>query len=145
MSRPSDDTSLAVVDAVGMWRNRNRSRARPSRGENTSTDRMKASPTGRWLAAHQQVEDEGGHEGLGAEGQVEHPGGPEREHQAHRHEGEVAPVGDAGNGVAQEVAHGPPGPFAFTGSAIPAEGQVPEGPGVPGHGHRRGAVQVRST
>ena len=32
MSRPSDDTSLAVVDAVGMWRNRNRSRARPMAG-----------------------------------------------------------------------------------------------------------------
>lgn len=49
MSSPSDDTSLAVVEAVGMYRNRNRSRARPSSGENTSTARTKARPTGRWL------------------------------------------------------------------------------------------------
>ncbi len=49
MSRPNDDTSFAVVEAVGMWRNRNRSRARPSSGENTSTDSTNASPTGRWL------------------------------------------------------------------------------------------------
>ncbi len=49
MSSARDITSLAVVEAVGMCRNRNRSRPSPTRGENTSTDSTKAIPTGRWL------------------------------------------------------------------------------------------------
>ncbi len=37
MSSPSDDTTFTVVDAVGMWRKRNRSRARPKSGATTNT------------------------------------------------------------------------------------------------------------
>ncbi len=49
MRSPSVDTSLAVVEAVGMCRKRKRSSASPSMGDTTSTDRMKATPTGKWL------------------------------------------------------------------------------------------------
>ena len=40
-SNPSDDTSLTVVDAVGMCQNRNWSRARPKSGATTRTETTK--------------------------------------------------------------------------------------------------------
>ncbi len=48
MSRPTVDSTLAVVDAVGMCRNKNRSRASPRAGEITITATMNAAHCGQF-------------------------------------------------------------------------------------------------
>ena len=52
--------------------------------------------------------------GLRPEGEVEHPGGLIAEHQADRHQGEGAPIGDAGQRVAEGLTH-------VTSQVIPSE------------------------
>ena len=87
------------------------------------------------LVLHQQGEDEGRDVGLGAEGEVEDPGGLIGEDQPHGHHGVGAAEGNAGDGEAQEVAHSGAGSYRD-----PADGPG-HVPGVPA-GAGTGVVSV---
>ena len=98
-------TSLAVVLELGILRNRSRSKARPRSGPRTTTESRKATPHRQVLVLDQLGEGIGRDVGLGAVGEVEDPGGLVGEDQADGHDGVGAPVGDSGDGEAEEVLH----------------------------------------
>ncbi len=83
---------------------------------------------GQVLVLHQFGEGVGRDVGLGPVGEVEHAGGLVGEDQAHGHDGVGAPVGDPGDGEAEEVLHSP-------GRPLPVPVVEPDhAPGVPAGG-----------
>ena len=121
-------TSLAVVLVGAIWRNKNRSKARPTRGAQDQHRQDEGQPHREVLVLDQPGEQERRQVGLGAVGEIEHAGGLVGEDQSHGHDGIGAPVGDPGYGESQEVLHAGAGFYR-----VPATGSLTP-PGFPAGG-----------
>ena len=94
-----------MVFEFGICRKRSRSKARPSKGDKTTTETTKAGNPDQCSFWVRMVKTNAAGEGLGAEGEVEDAGGLIGQDEADRHDGVGAPVGDPREGETEKLLH----------------------------------------